>query len=136
MNGNAGQVTASRRRVFLVEDDPGVRRSLQLLLQGRGFDVSAYPAPDSILLDDTLDQAACLVADYRLDASDGIMLLRSLRARGWRGPAILVTGYATPELRRAAEEAGFGAFLEKPIRENALINTIRALMGMHTGIRP
>jgi len=52
-----------------------------------------------------------------------------LRGRGWAGPAILATAYATRELRQAATDAGFSALLEKPFKEHALVNAISRLTG-------
>jgi len=113
--------------VILVEDDAGVRRSMQLLLRGRGFDVRAYASARALLVGEANTENACLVADYRLGDCNGVDLIKSLRAKGWRGPALLVTGFATPELRRSAHEAGFGAMLEKPFNEQALVNTVTRL---------
>ncbi|SDA36398.1 Response regulator receiver domain-containing protein [Sphingomonas sp. NFR15] len=104
-----------------------MRRSMQLLLQGRGFDVRAYAAADPMLLDEELTVAVCLVIDYLLGDRNGINVLGTLRNLGWRGPAILITAFPTEELRRAASEAGFSAFLEKPFKEYALVNTVANL---------
>jgi Response regulator containing CheY-like receiver, AAA-type ATPase, and DNA-binding domains len=121
-------VQSSRRpRILIVEDDSGMRRSMQLLLQGRGFEVRAYAAADPMLLDEELPQAACLVIDYLLGDRDGLSVLGSLRKLGWGGPAILITAHATDELRRSATGAGFSAFLEKPFKEHILVNTVTSL---------
>jgi len=113
--------------VILVEDDASLRRSTQLLLQGRGFDVWAYAAAEKVLLDDQIEQTACLLADYRLDGWNGIGLLVALRRTGWQGPAILATGFSTPKLRRRAKASGFAAYLEKPIPDTVLVRTIALL---------
>jgi FixJ family two-component response regulator len=109
-----------------VEDDASLRRSIQMLLQGRGFDVRAFAGADPMLLDERLDEAVCLVTDYRLGNRDGIELLLSLRARAWHGPAVLITAYSTEAVRSAAERAGFVEIIEKPFKEHVLVNTIRS----------
>lgn len=106
---------------------------MQLLLQGRGFDVRAYAAADPMLLDEELTEAVCLVVDYLLGDRDGISVLGTLRNLGWRGPAILITAYPTEELRRSASEAGFSAFLEKPFKEHMLVNTVASLAARSVG---
>lgn len=126
---DASLSTAWKPRVILVEDDAGVRRSMQLLLHGAGFEVRSYASADTLLFDDNAGEAACLVTDYRLGGRDGIALLALLRTTGWTGPAILVTGHATPALRQLAAEAGFTAFLEKPLSERALVNTVARATG-------
>jgi FixJ family two-component response regulator len=117
-----------RRKVLLVEDDAGVRRSLQLLLQGRGFDVRAYAAGTSLLADPTAEHAACFVADYLMPGLDGLAVLRSLRARGWPGPAILITAYHSPDLAERAIAVGYDAVVEKPLREHALADMVLQLI--------
>ncbi|HQR88626.1 MAG TPA: response regulator, partial [Caulobacter sp.] len=64
-----------RARLLLVEDDPGVRRSLQLLLHGRGFEVRAYASGLALLADPTALDAVCLVSDYRMPEIDGLLIL-------------------------------------------------------------
>lgn len=127
MSEALARITGERPRILIVEDDTGMRRSMQLLLQGRGYDVRAYAAADTMLLDEHLDTAACLVADYRLGARDGISVLRHLRKRGWMGPAILVTAYSTQALQWSAREAGFELLLEKPFKDNALAQAVTRL---------
>lgn len=120
-------------RILIVEDDDSMRRSMQLFLRGRGFDVLTYATGDRLLLEENIEDAACLVADYRLGEKDGISLLGALRARGWTGPAILTTGYPSQELRSSAQRAGFDLFLEKPFQEHALVNGITRLIGRGFG---
>lgn len=111
-----------------MEDDDAVRRSLQLLLAGHGFDAKAYRTSRALLSDPEISDAVCLVADFRLAEHDGIAVLEELRARGWNAPAILVTAYNSEELKHRATSAGFGAILEKPLREHSLVNTLERLV--------
>jgi FixJ family two-component response regulator len=116
-----------RERILLVEDDPAVRRSMQLLLQAQGFDVRAYANGITLLADETNDDAKCFVADYRMDDLNGIAVLTRLRERGWSGPAVLITAYATNDLSGAAIAAGFDVVLEKPLRKHALVEAVMRL---------
>ena len=116
------------RIVVIVEDSAEVRRSLQLLLYGRGWDVRAYGSAKAALDDPKAFEAACLVADYRMTEMDGIELLKQLRQRGWQGKALLITGYPSPELEGAARDAGYAQVMEKPLPELTLPETIRRLL--------
>jgi FixJ family two-component response regulator len=109
-----------RPLVLLVEDDDGVRRSLQLLLTGRGYRVRAFSAAAPAIADSASGEAALLVADYRLADSDGVQLLAELRARGWVGRAVLVTAFPSRALDEVARAAGFDAVIEKPLRQHTL----------------
>jgi FixJ family two-component response regulator len=120
----------ARARLLLVEDDPGVRRSLQLLLRGRGFDVRAYASGLALLADPTTLGAVCLVADYRMPEIDGLLILRRLRDLGWRGQAVLITAFPSAHLIDQALAAGYSRVVEKPMVEAALVDAVeRAVAG-------
>lgn len=114
-------------RILIVEDDPAVRRSLLLLLKGRGFDAVAYPAAAQALVEAETSPPACLVTDFRLDGQDGIALHAAMRAGGWSGPAVLISAFGSKELADRARAAGFAAVFDKPLREHALVDTVRRL---------
>ena len=126
-------IDLDRPRVLVVEDDPGVRRSLQLLLRGRGFEVRAYASGLALLADPTALSAICLVADYLMPDVDGIKVLVALRDLGWSGEALLITAYPTPELADRALKAGFARVLEKPLIDAALVEIIAGLAGRAVG---
>lgn len=113
-----------RARLLLVEDDPGVRRSLQLLLRGRGFEVRAYASGLALLADPTALGAVCLVADYRMPEIDGLSILRRLRELGWQGQALLITAFPSALLVDQALAAGYSRVIEKPLVEVGLVEAI------------
>jgi len=119
--------TLQKSIVLLVEDDPAVRRSLQLVLQGSGFVVRSYATGTALLADPNIGDADALVADYRLPDSDGVRLLQDLRKVGFRGRAVLVTGFGTPALEVSARAAGFARVLEKPLADRVLRETMAGL---------
>lgn len=114
-----------RARLLLVEDDPGVRRSLQLLLRGRGFEVRAYASGLALLADPTALGAVCLVADYRMPEIDGLLILRRLRELGWQGQALLITAFPSARLVDQAMAAGYSRVIEKPLVEAALVDAVQ-----------
>ncbi|EQB10812.1 MULTISPECIES: response regulator transcription factor [Sphingobium] len=121
--------------ITLVDDDPGVRRSVQLLLRSRGYDVRSYASSTAMLADAHVLDAACLVTDYLMPELDGIAVLDALRERGWKGPAILVSAYCSPRLLERAQRQGFASVMEKPLREHFLSETVSRLIG-NGGRRP
>jgi DNA-binding NtrC family response regulator len=110
--------------VLLVEDDEGVRRSLQLLLEWNGFDVRAHALASSAMGLATLDGIDLLVTDYALQDGNGIALLGRLRQAGWRGRAVLITATLSDDLAARAREAGFHGALEKPLARHELIGAL------------
>ncbi|CAN5444169.1 hypothetical protein BH10PSE3_BH10PSE3_20050 [soil metagenome] len=119
-----------RARLLLVEDDPGVRRSLQLLLHGRGFEVRAYASGLALLADPTALGAACLVADYRMPEIDGLSILRRLRELGWQGQALLISAFPSARLVDQALAAGYSRVIEKPLVEAALVDAVQRVVAM------
>ncbi|MBW8744631.1 MAG: response regulator [Sphingomonas sp.] len=113
--------------VLLVEDDPAVRRSLQLVLQGSGFLVRSHATGAALLADPNVGTAQAMVADYRLPDSDGVRLLQDMQKAGFRGQAILVTGFGSPELEMSARAAGYARVLEKPLADRVLRETMAGL---------
>lgn len=128
MSGRSTELIVERPRILLVEDDPGVRRSLQLLLQARGYDVRSHATGATLLADPAVETAVCMVADYRLTGLDGVEVLQALRARGWSGPAILITAFGSSGLTARAVAAGYASVVEKPMRDQILVATLTRLM--------
>jgi FixJ family two-component response regulator len=117
-----------RPKIVIVEDDHPVRRSTQLLLQAQGYSVKAFSTGIALLADDASLDAACLIADYLLEEMDGVKLLLALRERGWMGPAVLITGFWSPQLAEEAKAAGFSEVLAKPAKPRVLIKTVAQLI--------
>ena len=115
--------------VLVVEDDDSVRRSLQVLLRSHGYDVRAFASPHAARAWAQTQPAACLVADLVMPELDGVELLSGLRAKGWQGPAVLVSAFLNDEKQEAASRAGFSATCAKPFREGELLGILRTMTG-------
>lgn len=120
--------TSRRPRLLLVEDDTAVRRALQLLLTGRGFEVRAYGSGLALLADPERLAADALVADYRMPDLDGLMILRRLRDEGWNGRALLITAFHSGPLIDEALKIGFSRVVEKPLVDIAFADAVERLV--------
>lgn len=127
--GETSSSAERRKRILLVEDDAAVRRSLQLLLAGDGYDVRAYGGAKGLTADAEAMQACCLVADLILHDEDAIDLLGQMHGAGWKGPALLISGHLNDQWRSEAHRAGFQAVLDKPIFGGALLKEVHRLIG-------
>lgn len=117
-----------KRSVILVEDDDAVRRSLQLLLRSRGYEVRAYPTAVGLARDTVALDGACLIADLMMPQVDAIQLLREFQAAGWRGKSVLISGFLDATKEADARAAGYDAVLAKPISDSVLVRTVQGLL--------
>ncbi|PCD69050.1 MULTISPECIES: response regulator transcription factor [Rhizobium] len=115
--------------IHLVDDEEALRRSLTFLLVSAGFAVRAHSCAKAFLDLLPLSGRSCLVTDLRMPDVDGIELLHRLRRFSVDVPAIVITGQGDVAAAVQAMKAGASDFLEKPLREEALIAAINLAMG-------
>ena len=116
------------KTVFVIDDDAGVRQGLRFMLRAAGYSVEAFPSARSFLEDYHPRRSGCLLLDIQLPQMSGLELQQTLNVRGWRIPVIFITGHGTVPLAITAMKAGAFDFIEKPLREDALVESIeRAL---------
>jgi FixJ family two-component response regulator len=114
--------------ICVVDDDAAVRNALKFALEVEGLDVRVYDGAVSLLNDPNAPPCSCLVVDYRMPVMDGLELIGVLRGRGVEAPAILVTGRSNKQLRAQAEKLGVHRLIEKPLSDNALLDSIRSAL--------
>src|ERR1700758_5343517 len=114
--------------VFVVDDDAAVRQGLRFMLRAAGYSVEAFPSARAFLEGYDPRQGGCLLLDVQMPQMTGLELQQQLNIRGWRIPVIFITGHGSVSLAIAAMKAGAFDFIEKPLREDALLESIeRAL---------
>jgi two-component system response regulator FixJ len=112
------------KKVFVVDDDAAVRKGLRFLLRAAGYTVEAFPSALSFLEEYDPRRGGCLLLDVQMPRMTGLELQQQLNVRGWRIPVIFITGHGTVSLAIAAIKAGAFDFIEKPLREDALLECI------------
>ncbi len=115
--------------IHLVDDEESLRRSLTFLLVSAGFAVRAHSCAKAFLELLPLSGRNCLVTDLCMPDVDGIELLQWLRRVNSDVPAIVITGQGDVAAAVQAMKAGASDFLEKPLREEALIAAINGAIG-------
>ena len=116
------------KTVFVVDDDAAVTQGLRFMLRAAGYSVEAFPSARSFLEDYDPRRGGCLLLDVQMPQMTGLELQQRINVRGWRIPVIFITGHGTVPLAISAMKAGAFDFIEKPLREDALLESIeRAL---------
>ena len=112
-------------RILIIDDDAGVRRVLDRILSGAGYEVEqasdAFQALD--LLDSRQPDAALL--DIKMPGMDGFGLLENLRRRGLEIPVVILTGHGDQFTAQHCLDAGAAAYLTKPPDRADLLLTVR-----------
>lgn len=111
--------------VFIVDDDEAVRNSLRLLLKSVGLDASALPSAREFLDTYRPEQPGCLVLDVRMPGMSGLEVQELLNLEGAVIPVLFITGHGDIPMAVEAMRAGAFDFLQKPFREQQLLDCIR-----------
>jgi FixJ family two-component response regulator len=111
--------------VFIVDDDDAVRSSLRLLLKSVGLAAVAYGSARDFLAAWDPDQPGCLVLDVRMPSMSGLELQEELNRRGAIVPVIFITGHGDIPMAVEAMQHGAFDFLQKPFRDQDLIDRIQ-----------
>ena len=110
--------------VFLIDDDPGVRDSLALLLSLKGLSTQLFASAESFLETYQPDQAGCVLTDLRMPGMTGLELQAALRERRLDLPVVVLTAHGDVATARAALKNGAFDFLEKPIDDATLLDVL------------
>lgn len=124
-----------RPRILVVDDSAGVRQLLSATLNGAGFEVEVAAGAREAMLAMADDGFEAMVIDFSMPRSNGVELVRAMRASDVRVPIVMVSGVATQEEKQAAWEAGVDAYLDKfDLRQGVLTATLRRMIGAEEGV--
>jgi two-component system response regulator FixJ len=118
-------------RVFVVDDDEAVRDSIKTLLEVHGFDVADFSSTGEFANSYRKPPRGCLILDQHLTLTTGLDFLKSPAGRELDIPIILITGQGDPKIEQRARRAGVAKYLQKPIAEKVLVNTVERVLGGH-----
>ena len=114
--------------VFVVDDDPSMRRSLESLLKSVGHDVRLFSSAPEFMQAPRDDAPGCLVLDVRLPGMSGLAFQQELTKAGIALPIIFVTGHGDVPMTVRAMKAGAAEFLTKPFDDQVLLDAIHAAL--------
>ncbi|WP_303289071.1 response regulator FixJ [Marinobacter sp. SS5-14b] len=121
-------MTDIQQTVYVVEDDEAVRDSLELLLKSDSKPVKTYENAGAFLREYSDKMAGCIVLDIRMPGMDGMELQKKLNEKHSILPIIFVTGHGDVPMAVDAMKEGAVDFIQKPYREEALLEKIEAAL--------
>jgi two-component system chemotaxis sensor kinase CheA len=128
---NRPHLIDDRPRILVVDDSAGVRQLLSATLSGAGFEVEVASGAREAMLAMARDNFSAMVVDYSMPRSNGVELVRAMRAADVRIPIVMVSGVATQQEKDAAWQVGVDAYLDKfDLRQGVLTKTLKRLIGL------
>jgi FixJ family two-component response regulator len=114
--------------VLVIDDDPDVRDGLRALLHSVNLESKVYRSAPEFLRSKLPDQVSCLILDVRLPGLSGLDFQAELAKVNINIPIIFITGYGDIPMSVKAMKAGAVEFLTKPVREQDLLDAVRAAL--------
>lgn len=115
-------------RVYLVDDEAAVRRSVGFMLKTSGFEVETFESGEDFLKVAAHLPPGCVLLDVRLSGMDGLAVQKALKDHGVMLPVIIITGHGDVGLAVRAMKAGAVDFLEKPFEKAAVVAALEQAM--------
>jgi len=114
--------------VYIVDDDEAVRSSIRFLIRSVGLPVQVYASAQEFL--DAYDprHPGCLLLDVRMPGMNGLGLQEELNRRGATIPVVFITGHGDVPMAVAAMQQGAFDFLQKPFRDQDLLDRVQRAM--------
>jgi two-component system, LuxR family, response regulator FixJ len=123
-------MTTATETVFVVDDNPAVRRSLRTLFRAAGLGVETYASSGEFLAACEPTRSGCLVLDLQLRGESGLDLIDELRVRRVTLPVIVLTAHGSVPASVRALKAGAIEFFEKPTRAAMLLARVREALAL------
>lgn len=114
----------ARGEVFVVDDDPAIRKMLSIILSDAGFEVICFADGAALLAVAKSRSPACILLDVFIPGSSGLNILTALQAENYPAPIYMISGQGDIAMAVKAIRAGALDFIEKPFRGSDIIARI------------
>lgn len=114
--------------ICIVDDDDGVRSSLENYLRSAGVRVCTFGSAEGFLASTERTVTDCLITDLHMPGMDGLALQEELNRLGRTFPVIVMTAFPTVAAEERAVRLGAAAFLCKPIDPDLLLDRVESIL--------
>lgn len=118
---------AGQRRVYVIDDDPSVRRSMTFILRAAGYTPRPFVSGEDSLEELPHLPPGCILLDIRMARLNGLDVLAALRTSDTRLPVLVMTGHGDVPTAVEAMKLGAQDFLEKPFPDDVLLQSLEQL---------
>jgi RNA polymerase sigma factor (sigma-70 family) len=114
--------------IFVVDDDPSIRRAIKRLVESVGLQVELFGTAQEFLQSQRQDVPGCLVLDIRLPGISGLDFQRELAEAKNNIPIIFISAHGDVPMAVRAMKAGAVEFLTKPFRDQDLLDAVQVAL--------
>ena len=119
--------------ISIVDDDKSVREATKSLVRSLGHSAATFCSAEAFLGSAAVTATECLISDVQMPGLSGVELQKRLIADGHRLPIIFVTAASNEKQKDQALRSGAIGYLQKPFREDRLIECIDAALKIGGG---
>ena len=135
MTGANSPKQKQKPTIYVVDDDDGMRHALTVLMTTVGYHAVAFARPTDFLAQYDPNEPSCVVLDVRMPEMSGLEVQQQLNRAGSMLPVILVTGHGDIPMAVQAMKDGAFDFLQKPFRDQELLDRINGALKQDAEIR-
>jgi FixJ family two-component response regulator len=128
-------MTVTAERVYVVDDEPAVRKALGRLLRSAGLEAETFGSAEEFLGALEREPAGCAILDVAMPGLDGLALQEALASRGIDLPVVFLTGRGDIPMSVRAMKAGASDFLTKPVDGVAFVAAVRRALEKGRSVR-
>ena len=121
--------------VFVVDDDPQVRASIQGLLKSAGLRSECFETAEQFLQRQPPDGPSCLIVDVSLPGISGLDFQQQLKKAGLQIPIVFITAHGDISMTVKAMKSGAVEFLTKPFEDKDLLGAVQQALASDTARR-
>jgi FixJ family two-component response regulator len=119
----------SKQVVYIVDDDPSVRKAMERLLRSAGLRAQTFCSAMEFLSTRFQEENSCLILDIKMAGLSGLELQKKLLAAGIDLPVIFITAFHNPQAIQEAKKLGAVGYFRKPIDDQALLDLLDWVFG-------
>lgn len=120
----------SGKKILVIDDEAGIRRSLEIHLRGAGYDVCAADTYARGLGLALSGEIALIICDLKLPDKSGADIIRELKAQNANVPVVALSGFQDRHMIDEAKAAGAVEYLVKPCPRQTLLDTVRDVLSL------
>src|SRR5450756_916769 len=117
--------SVARGEIFVVVDDPAVRKTLSKLLSKAGYEVICFADSAALLAAARSRCPLCILLDVYIPGKSGLDILKELHAEDYPTPIFMISGQGDIPMAVSAVQHGALDFIEKPFGGFEIVSRVR-----------